>query len=121
MATKTVNYTPEMTAELVEAYKANPSTDTVKAFAAKFGKNVKSVVAKLSREGVYQKKEYVTKAGVKPVAKEDMATFLGERFNMDEASASSLAKANKHALEALVNFVKAADAANEAVGDTPAE
>ena len=95
---KTVNYSPEMTLELVEAYKANPTKETVEAFAAKFHKTVKSVVAKLSREGVYQKAEYTTKAGEKPIAKEDMATTIGEFLKMDEASASSLAKANKKAL-----------------------
>jgi hypothetical protein len=107
MATKSVNYTPEMTAELVNAYKAAPTSETVAAFAAKFGKNVKSVVAKLSREGVYMKKEYVTKAGAKPIPKEDMATFIGDKLGLDEASASSLAKANKHALAAIVNFINA--------------
>lgn len=106
MTAKTVNYTPEMTAELVEAYKASPTTDTVKAFAEKFGKNVKSIVAKLSREGVYVKKEYVTKKGEKPVAKENLATEIGDFFKLDEASTSSLAKANKHALEAIANFIR---------------
>lgn len=113
MATKTVNYTPEMTVALVEAYKAAPTVETVNTFAARFAKSVKSIVAKLSKEGVYVAKTYETKAGAKPVAKEDMATFLGERFNLDEASASSLAKANKKALETIVSFVKAADAAVE--------
>jgi len=101
MATKTVNYTPEMTAELVTAYKAAPTVDTVEAFATKFGKNVKSIVAKLSREGVYQKKEYVSKTGEKPVDKEEFATRIGDFLNLDEASASSLAKANKKALAAI--------------------
>jgi len=111
---KTVNYTPEMTAALVAAYKAEPSTATVEAFATKFGKNVKSIVAKLSREGVYQKKEYVTKAGAKPVPKENLATFIGDKLGLDEASASSLAKANKHALAAIAGFIVNAEAEPEA-------
>ena len=109
MAAKTINYTPEMTVALVKAYKAAPTVETVETFANRFAKSVKSIVAKLSKEGVYVAKTYATKAGTKPVAKEDMATFLGERLNMDEASASSLAKANKKALETIVGFVKAAD------------
>lgn len=113
MTAKTVNYTPEMTVAMVEAYKAAPTAETVDSLAVRFAKSVKSVVAKLSKEGVYVKKEYATKAGAKPIAKEDLATFLGERLNLDEASASSLAKANKKALETLVAFVKAADAAVE--------
>lgn len=105
-ATKPMNYTPEMTAEMVKTYSETPTADTVKALAEKFGKNVKSVVAKLSREGVYVKKEYTTKKGEKPIAKEALATELGEFFKLDEASTSSLAKANKHALEAIAKFVR---------------
>lgn len=101
MTAKTVNYTPEQTAEMVEAYKANSTPETVAFFAEKFGKTAKSVVAKLSREGVYKKAEYKNKAGEKPVDKETFATFIGEKLGLDEASASSLAKANKKALEAI--------------------
>ena len=101
MSAKTVNYTPEQTIELVEAYKANPTKETVEAFAVKFAKTARSIVAKLSREGVYQKAEYTTKAGEKPIGKEEIATTIGEFLKLDEASASSLAKANKKALAAI--------------------
>jgi hypothetical protein len=97
--TKTVNYTDVQTAEMVEAYKATPTVDTVKLFAEKFGKSTKSIVAKLSKEGVYVKKEYKTKQGEKPVDKEHFASFIGDALKLDEASTSSLAKANKKALE----------------------
>lgn len=98
MATAKTAYTVEQTLELVEAYKAEPTQETVTAFAEKFGKTVKSVIAKLSREGVYQKKEYVSKAGTKPVKKEELATELMEAFELSDAEADSLAKANKTAL-----------------------
>lgn len=98
MATAKTAYTVEQTLELVEAYKALPTQETVAAFAEKFGKTVKSVIAKLSREGVYQKKEYVSKAGTKPVKKEELATELMEAFELSDAEADSLAKANKTAL-----------------------
>ena len=98
MATAKTAYTVEQTLELVEAYKALPTQETVTAFAEKFGKTVKSVIAKLSREGVYQKKEYVSKAGTKPVKKEELATELIEAFGLSDAEADSLAKANKTAL-----------------------
>lgn len=100
MATaKTVNYTAEQTSALVEAYKANPTTETVEAFAVKFGKTVRSVVAKLSREGVYQKKEYKTKTGEAVQKKEGYADAIGAVLNMTEAEMESLSKANKTALE----------------------
>jgi predicted transcriptional regulator len=46
----TQNYTPEMTAEVVQAYQAG---EAVEALAARLGKTTRSIVAKLSREGVY--------------------------------------------------------------------
>lgn len=107
MAEKTVNYSAEMTAELVEAYKAEPTEATVKAFAEKFGKTVKSVVAKLSREGVYVKKEYVTKKGEKPVAKAELVAKLAKLTGETEENLESLEKATKHALEALVKALEA--------------
>lgn len=106
MATAKTAYTVEQTLELIEAYKAEPSQETVTAFAEKFDKTVKSVIAKLSREGVYQKKEYVSKAGTKPVKKEELATELMEAFGLSDAEADSLAKANKTALVKILAKVK---------------
>jgi hypothetical protein len=104
MATeKTANFTAEMTFALVEAYKANPSRETVEVFAKQFSKSVRSIVAKLSREGVYIRKEYTTKKGDKPVAKETLADTIGRVLQLTENDTSSLAKANKKALQAIFN------------------
>ena len=91
-------YTAEQSAELVAAYVADSSMDTVEAFAVKFGKTVKSVVAKLSREGVYKAKTYVSKTGEKPVKKDELANEFQELFKLTESEADSLTKANKAAL-----------------------
>lgn len=96
MAEKVVNYTPEQTQALVEAYKAGK---TVEALAESLGKSVRSVVAKLSREGVYQKKEYVSKTGEKPVRKDVHAEAIGAVLKLTEAEVDSLTKANKSALQ----------------------
>ena len=108
MADKTPNYTPEQTARILELYAAG--TDTAE-IAAEFGKTQRSVVAKLSREGVYQKKAYVTKTG-EPVRKKDQtADAIGAILNMTEAETESLTKANRGALgkifAALANSVPA--------------
>ena len=100
-ATKTVNYTTEQTAELVSAYVANPSQETVEMFAEKLGKSVRSVVAKLSREKVYVSKTYETKNGEKPVKKDSVADAIGSILKLSEADTESLAKANKRALQAV--------------------
>lgn len=104
MATvKTVNYTDSQTSELVSAYSANPSRDLVEQFAEKFNKSVRSIVAKLSREGVYEKKEYISKTGEKPVAKDAFADSIGAILSLTESDITSLAKANKKALQAIFN------------------
>lgn len=107
-ATKTVNYTPEQTAAMVEAYTSSPTQETVAALATEMGKTVRSVVAKLSREGCYQKKEYVTKRGEAVQKKGNLADELAMLAGLTEAEASSLEKANKTALAKLVALVKLA-------------
>ena len=108
-ATKTVTYTQEQTAELRDAYLADSSQATVDAFAEKFGKSVRSIVAKLSREGIYKKKEYVSKTGEKPVKKEEMADEFQTIFGLTESEADSITKANKTALKKILDFVRVSD------------
>ena len=98
MAEKQVNYTPEQTLQIREAYLAAPTSETVEALAKSLGKTVRSIVAKLSREGIYKKKEYVTKNGEKPVKKDELADQLALMFGLTENEADSLTKANKTAL-----------------------
>jgi len=102
--TKTVkipNYTAEQTAELVAAYVAAPTRETVDAFATKFAKTARSIVAKLSREKVYQKPEHLTKNGEAVQKKDAVADAIGAILNLSEADTDSLAKANKKALKAI--------------------
>ena len=106
MATaKTLNYTPEQTAVLVSRYVDEKIT--VEKIAEEFGKSVRSVVAKLSREGVYQKKEYKTKTGEAVTKKDATADAIGAILGLAENDVESLTKANKSALkkifEALAN------------------
>ena len=97
-ATKITNYTDEQTTALVSAYQASPTAETVSTFAVTFGKSVRSIVAKLSREGVYQKAERTTKTG-EPIQKKDAtADAIGAILLMTEAETESLTKANKTAL-----------------------
>ena len=99
-----VNYTPEQTKAIIEAF---TSGTTVADIAAKFSKTSRSIIAKLSREGVYKKAEYVSKTGEKPVAKETLADAIGSVLQLSENDTSSLAKANKTALAAVHSFIKA--------------
>ena len=95
MAEKTINYTAEQTAQIVADYKAGITVDAI---AEALGKTTRSVIAKLSREGVYQKKVYVSKTGQAPVKKDATADKIGAILNLTEAEIESLTKANKSAL-----------------------
>ena len=104
MTAKTVNYTPEMTAKMLADYAAGVTPEMM---AEALGKSVRSIVAKLSREGVYKKKEYKTKTGETPVKKDAHADFIGEALGLTEADTDSLTKANKTALAKIADFIKA--------------
>lgn len=93
--TKTVNYTSEQTAKIIADYAAGATVETM---AADLGKSVRSLVAKLSREGVYKKKEYKTKTGETVVKKDAHADAIGAVLKLTEAEIESLTKANKTAL-----------------------
>jgi hypothetical protein len=98
MSEKIANYTESQTARMIGEYTANPSKDTVAMLAVEFGKSVRSIVAKLSREGVYQKAERTTKTG-EPIQKKDAtADAIGAVLQLTEAETESLTKANKTAL-----------------------
>jgi len=96
---KVAAYSIEQTSELVEAYKADPTQETVAIFAERFGKSARSVIAKLTREGVYIKKTYTSKTGEPVIKKDDIADKIGALVGLADSEADSLAKANKSALK----------------------
>jgi hypothetical protein len=96
---KPVNYTPEQTRRMIDFYTSEGKTeDAAKALALEMGKTLRSVVAKLSREGVYEKKTYTTKMGEKPQKKDETADAIGAVLKLTESEIESLTKANKTAL-----------------------
>lgn len=106
--TKAVNYTAEQTAALLAAYTAAPTVETVEQIAAYLGKSARSIVAKLSREGVYKKKEYTTKTGEPVIKKDAAADEIGAMLGMAENDIESLTKANKNALKMIAAALKVA-------------
>jgi len=103
MEKKAQNYTPEQTQKLVADYQAGVA---VEAIAETLGKSVRSVVAKLSREGVYQAKSYVSKTGEKPIKKDVVADEIAAILLLTEAETESLTKANKTALAKILAAVR---------------
>ena len=121
MATaKVLNYSPEMTARMVADYTAAPTKATVEALAAALGKTTKSIVAKLSREGVYKKAEYVAKNGEKPIKKDAMVEVIAGLMDVTSDKLDGLEKAPKAALILIANALKAQRDGDPAEGE-PAE
>jgi hypothetical protein len=102
-----VNYTQEQVNQMVEAYQAKPDRQTVEMLAEDLDKSVKSIIGKLSREGVYKKTVYKTKTGEDPVTKKEIVQELAELLVIEYEAVAGLEKAPKSALKIL----------REAIGD----
>jgi hypothetical protein len=91
-----------MTEKMIAKYSANPTRETVDALANELGKNARSVIAKLSREGVYKAQPRVTKSGEPVVRKAELLasieSTLGQQF-------PSLVKASKADLQRLIDTI----------------
>ena len=102
MAEAKKNYTEDMVAEMTEAYQANPTRETVEELASKFGKTVRSIIAKLSREGVYIAQPRVTKSGEPVVRKAELVAQINAKF---DSEFPTLVKASKVDLQNLINHL----------------
>lgn len=100
-----VNYTEEQVKHMVEAYKENPSRKTVDNLAEELNKSVKSIIGKLSREGVYKKTVYKTKAGEDPITKKELVESVADMLDIDSTKIAGLEKSPKADLKNLVGAV----------------
>ena len=96
-----VNYTQDQVEYIVNQYRLEPTRETVEELAEELNKSVKSIIGKLSREGVYKKTEYTTKTGEKPVTKLEIVQELAERLELEIWQLAGLEKAPKSTLKAL--------------------
>ena len=71
-----MNYTKDQTDYIVGVYESEPTMEVVNELAEELGKSPKSIIGKLSREGVYKRNVYVTKSGVAPVTKIELVTTI---------------------------------------------
>lgn len=100
------NYTKEEVEKLVRVYEENPSRETVEALSKELNKSLKSVIGKLSREGVYQKITYVSKTGERPITKEKLVRTVEIQLSVPENSLSGLEKSPKGVLRRLCELTK---------------
>jgi len=96
------NYTDEMVSTMTEQYSANPTRETVDALAEQFGKTTRSIIAKLSREGVYVAQPRTTKTGEPVISKAELVAQISEHFGVEMPT---LVKAGKQDLQRLVEAI----------------
>ena len=96
------NYTEEMVSEMTTAYTENPTRETVDALAEQFGKTTRSIIAKLSREGVYVAQPRTTKSGEPVVSKSELVDTIAAHFDIE---LPTLVKAGKADLQRLVDAI----------------
>jgi len=99
------NYTEEMTNMLVGAYLDKPTPETVEALAEKFDRSKKSIIGKLSREGVYRREIYVSKTGESPITKMEIVNNIAESLGVENTDLHGLEKSPKAALRTLEKAV----------------
>ena len=100
-----VNYSDEQVKHMVEQYSTKPTRETVENLAEELGKSVKSVIGKLSREGVYKKTEYTTKTGEKPITKLELVQDLETLLELENNALAGLEKAPKTVLKILKDSI----------------
>ena len=96
-----MNYTEEITEYMVEQYKAVPTMETVQYLAEELGKTTKSIIGKLSREGVYQRAVYTNKSGDAPITKVELVNNIAENLGIEVENLLGLDKSPKSALKEL--------------------
>ncbi len=99
-----MKYTKEITDKIVEQYQQGAD---VKAIANSLGVPDRSIIAKLSSLGVYQKRVYVNKRGEVPVKKWEHIEHLAQLLDVSSDQLESLEKVNKSVLVLLTRRLSA--------------
>jgi len=101
-----MKYTKEITDKLIQAYKAGVP---VSALAEELDVPDRSIIAKLSSLGVYQKKQYLNKRGELPVKKSEHIERIAELLDVNLELLESLEKVNKGVLKLIEDKLRETD------------
>ena len=93
-----MKYTKEITDRLVEHYKTGTHVQKI---AQELEVPERSIIAKLSSLGVYQKKQYLNKRGEVPIKKSEHIENIAKLLKMNPELLESLEKVNKGILQVL--------------------
>ncbi len=100
------NYTNEQVSYMIDKYNESPTRDTVEILAEELGKSTKSIIGKLSREGVYQKAQYVSKTGEFPITKKELVVKISDAIDGELERLEGLEKSPKKELKYLLTLVE---------------
>ena len=101
-----MNYSEVQTKYIIEEYSSAPNRETVERLAGELEKTIKSVIGKLSREGVYRREVYKTKTGENPITKKEIVIEIADALGINEESLLGLDKAPKNTLKLLEASIK---------------
>ena len=87
-----MNYSAEQAQYMVERYTAKPDRETVDELAEELGKSAKSIIGKLSREGVYRRQLYKTKQGKEPTTKAEIVANIAMSLGFESEDLVGLDK-----------------------------
>ena len=96
-----MNYTEVQTQYIIDEYRNKPSRITVDRLASELSKTPKSIIGKLSREGVYRRSVYKTKTGESPVTKTELVEEIANSLEIDVEALAGLEKSPKLVLKQL--------------------
>jgi hypothetical protein len=96
-----MNYSEEQTKYMTRIYLSTPNRTTVEILAEEMDKSIKSIIGKLSREGVYRREIYKTKSGETPVTKVEIVSNIADTLGLEVDNLLGLDKAPKSTLRTL--------------------
>ena len=100
-----MSYTDEEAKMVVAEYSSNPTPETVLKLALLLKRSKKSIIGKLSREGVYRREIYKSKTGEIPITKKEILENIAEMFNVDMEDLDGLDKSPKKTLKTLEKLI----------------
>jgi len=99
------NYSEAETNMMVNEYLDHPTRETVDSLAERLNRSTKSIIGKLSREGVYRREVYVSKTGESPITKVEIVSNIAESLGLENSALAGLEKSPKASLRSLEKAV----------------
>ena len=104
-AKSSANYTDADITIITDEYALEPTRETVDSLAQRLNKTPRSIIAKLSALGVYQKAERVTKRGEPVIMKAELVEKVQNAIGRELPSLNKMTKVDlQFMIEALVGY-----------------